>query len=120
MNTPETYPICHRICPGCSIGELLARTTDRTNANRRNLLAGLKANIAVEEAMLNATSELLATGQSPEAQRAIRDMRQQAGGLINESVDRFVNGHPEERVVCDQDGPTRFLGRCGAKIVPVQ
>lgn len=120
MSTPETSPICHRICPGCSKGERLARITDVTNAKRRTLLAGLKANIAREEAMLDATSELLASGHSPEAQQAIRDMRQQANGLINKSVDRFANTHPEEQVVCGQDGPTRFLGRCGAEIVPVQ
>jgi len=105
----------HEICNGCEIGALRATLTDQRNAFRQDSQADLQATVEEQIRQLKASAEVHAQ-QTPAGAQMLREGAEQAADTLRQIGEQSA---VLERVVCDQNGPSRFLGRCGAMTVEV-
>ncbi len=107
----------HQICDGCEIGQLQSELTDKLNAARSESYRKLADLASHESAGLESHTERLIArhgGDSFSGSEALRDMAAHAARLADGNVEKYRQQQPEQVVVCSQDGPTKFLHRCGA------
>lgn len=109
--------ISHQVCPGCPRGVRKVERTDHVNARNGQAVARLvfTSGIALGEIELLANQK--ASGGSDAEREWLDNVTAEAAEALKENIEALSTELPQRMVTCDQGGPTRFLGRCGAKVI---
>lgn len=109
--------ISHQVCPGCPQGVRKVEHTDHVNANNDEAVADLFSRSVKALCRIQLTAQQQASG-GPDTEKAWADnVTAVAAHRLVDNIEALRAELPPRMVTCDQGGPTRFLGRCGAKVI---
>jgi hypothetical protein len=94
---------CHQICDTCEGGRALVNAIESGNGTVRSDL---------EKAVGELTPNVDRSNMPPVLEEMFAAQQETLGDIIDRAVDEGT-----KRVVCDRNGPSRLLGRCGARAI---